>query len=1008
MIFYESPLSSDLCGIAIRIDPRETTIEQNFGCHAPSRLINTIFEDTPSTTVVWQPDVYIHARAVAEKSGVTRVVDIGSGSGEKLQQAFADGVYSKIAIDFQLSFDHADKEGSTTTWLECNLNSEEEIAGLDAKIPSEQPAIYILSDVIEHLLDPLPLLAWIRNRLIANPLSRFVVSTPDRARQGYASIDSPPANPAHVREWSEVELLSFFTNCGFEVEESGHTRSNQFDTSTSTVILVLKCSLRSYCRFLKRAGLAPRYLRARHALLTAEYASFHKTGGIGTFVQEQKANYGDDAVVMLIVSTDEEGLARAKSIGILTANHFLAEVTVKQLPPEDVALRAIRQLRFYFPSIAVIHYPDYQGIGVRLTQAKHCGMMPAGLQLVVHCHGMTHYLENASQSWFGLDHIGYAEKEKLSIELADIVVFPTNYLQYITAQAGIVAPTDRAVLMRYPLISPPLAQVPQGKVDTLVFFGKFTRMKGVDLFLSAVADNLDALIANGLKRVVMIGGGELDEECERARSILRHKPEIQYTELTGLDRSSAKKAIHFESGRAIVLMPYKADNHPFALMDVVQAGALPVMLDAGGIPELYPVHFHRALLSPPDVDALSKVVMALFKMDGPKLEQMRGSFIEAMNATQQGVNERSRYFDYASVVASAEYPRVAGPVADLTIIIPVFNTDIAYLDDLFFGIEQQTVKPAKVVVVDDASSKDYSIKLEEYLRDSNRTIPCELVRHTANKGLAGARNTGLAHVQTKYCANLDSDDIPLPDFVESIVVALDRNPGSAAAVPYLSAFDDGDDFNITRFGGYVYRPVGDGIISSQLDNILGHANSGYRTADLRELGAWDESDKSMWEDWALYLKLKTNGRNISIIPKTTCLYRVRQQSMLRTYKAWPAMRRLANNMSGLPRYENYRLQAMMRNYRDAARELQHAKAVMHDLKLRPQLMEQEYAAWEGGLIDRIWALEAKVSAQDQQLSRSSVKFAQSMGDRYADSRLVRWVARKLMLAGKRLMQARRK
>jgi hypothetical protein len=83
---------------------------------------------------------------------------------------------------------------------------------------------------------------------------------------------------------------------------------------------------------------------------------------------------------------------------------------------------------------------------------------------------------------------------------------------------------------------------------------------------------------------------------------------------------------------------------------------------------------------------------------------------------------------------------------------------------------------------------------------------------------------------------------------------------------------------------------------------------------VKEFGGWDESSKAMWEDWAFYLKLTSAGKKIAVIPKIGVLYRVRAESMLRTYDVWPAMRRLANNMTGLPRYENYRLQAMMRSY----------------------------------------------------------------------------------------------
>jgi len=72
----------------------------------------------------------------------------------------------------------------------------------------------------------------------------------------------------------------------------------------------------------------------------------------------------------------------------------------------------------------------------------------------------------------------------------------------------------------------------------------------------------------------------------------------------------------------------------------------------------------------------------------------------------------------------------------------------------------------------------------------------------------------------------------------------------------------------------------------------------------------------MWEDWALFLKLASSGHKIGIIPQVDCLYRVRKQSMLRTYKVWPAMRRLARNTAGLSRFEGFRLQAFMRHARE--------------------------------------------------------------------------------------------
>lgn len=149
-----------------------------------------------------------------------------------------------------------------------------------------------------------------------------------------------------------------------------------------------------------------------------------------------------------------------------------------------------------------------------------------------------------------------------------------------------------------------------------------------------------------------------------------------------------------------------------------------------------------------------------------------------------------------------------------------------------------------------------------------------------------------------------------------------------SAIP--SAFNEETDFNEQKFDSYVYRPLGDGMIVAQLDNNLGHANSGYRTSVIRALGGWDESDKSMWEDWALYLKLVRQDTALALFQCSDCMYRVRKQSMLRTYKVWPAMRRLARNTAGLPRYESFRLQAVMRH----AREEEHAMRAMHSELLR--------------------------------------------------------------------------
>lgn len=174
-------------------------------------------------------------------------------------------------------------------------------------------------------------------------------------------------------------------------------------------------------------------------------------------------------------------------------------------------------------------------------------------------------------------------------------------------------------------------------------------------------------------------------------------------------------------------------------------------------------------------------------------------------------------------------------VGKATVIVPVFPTDLRFITDLVFGLNNQSMLPVEVIFIDDASQQGYANQLDELLQRELR-LPFRIISHPVNKGLAGARNTGLRAANTEYVINVDSDDVPLNDFVRNIVHRLDADPVCAAAVPYLKAFNEETDFNEQKFDSYVYRPLGDGMIVAQLDNNLGHANSGYRTSVIRALG----------------------------------------------------------------------------------------------------------------------------------------------------------------------------
>lgn len=87
----------------------------------------------------------------------------------------------------------------------------------------------------------------------------------------------------------------------------------------------------------------------------------------------------------------------------------------------------------------------------------------------------------------------------------------------------------------------------------------------------------------------------------------------------------------------------------------------------------------------------------------------------------------------------------------VSVIIPVYNVE-KYIAETISSVLAQTFTDFEAIVVDD-ESKDRSIVICENIGDPR----IKIVRQQ-NRGLAGARNTGIRYAQGEYLAFLDSDD----------------------------------------------------------------------------------------------------------------------------------------------------------------------------------------------------------------------------------------------------------
>ncbi len=89
----------------------------------------------------------------------------------------------------------------------------------------------------------------------------------------------------------------------------------------------------------------------------------------------------------------------------------------------------------------------------------------------------------------------------------------------------------------------------------------------------------------------------------------------------------------------------------------------------------------------------------------------------------------------------------------------------------------QTFGDLEVIVVDDASP-DVTAEVVRQVDDPR----LRYVRHETNRGLAAARNTGIAHARGAYIAFLDDDDLWLPDKLEKQLRCFEQSAPSVGAV----------------------------------------------------------------------------------------------------------------------------------------------------------------------------------------------------------------------------------
>ena len=203
----------------------------------------------------------------------------------------------------------------------------------------------------------------------------------------------------------------------------------------------------------------------------------------------------------------------------------------------------------------------------------------------------------------------------------------------------------------------------------------------------------------------------------------------------------------------------------------------------------------------------------------------------------------------------------------VSVVIPCFN-DGAFLMEALKSALAQTLLPFEILVINDGSTDPKTIRLLQ-----NIGVPNVTVIHQENRGLGGARNTGIRHARGKYIYFCDADNVLYPECLATLARLMEAQEDAVAATSRIRILGG-------PTGGTVWcEPCNPYLllVSNQWDAGIMLRHDAIEKHNLY----YDETRRCHgYEDWELHIRLAETRKPILFCPTPLYQYRIRYDSLL--------------------------------------------------------------------------------------------------------------------------------
>lgn len=223
--------------------------------------------------------------------------------------------------------------------------------------------------------------------------------------------------------------------------------------------------------------------------------------------------------------------------------------------------------------------------------------------------------------------------------------------------------------------------------------------------------------------------------------------------------------------------------------------------------------------------------------------------------------------------SSSPQARVTATRPAASVIIPAYRTT-PYIAQALDSVLAQSFRDFEIIVINDGSPDTPELErvLEPYM--SHITYIKQV-----NRGLAHARNTGIAKARAPLIALLDSDDFWAPDYLATQIAILDANREADAVYSNAMIFGNHPSAGGT-YMEHVLPSEGEVSFASLVSgkcNIVGPATM-FRRDSAERVGFYDPEIRCA-EDFDLWLRLVKSGGRIVYHRRPVYHHRTRADSL---------------------------------------------------------------------------------------------------------------------------------